>query len=77
LPEAIKAYTLDGAYRDRRENILGSVEVGKLADMIIISQNLFNVAPMQIANTKVLMTMVDGKVVYDSAAGQKQLAGAN
>jgi predicted amidohydrolase YtcJ len=69
LPEAIKAYTLDAAYRDRRENILGSIQVGKLADMIIISQDLFNVAPMQIANTKVVMTIVGGKVVYNAPPG--------
>jgi predicted amidohydrolase YtcJ len=76
LPAAIKAYTLDSAYRDRRENILGSIEVGKLADMIIISQNLFKVAPMQIGNTKVLTTIVGGKVVYH-AAGKEERGGAN
>jgi predicted amidohydrolase YtcJ len=74
LAEAIKAYTLDGAYRDRRESILGSIQVGKLADMIIISQNLFKVAPMQIANTKVLMTMVGGKIVYHTAGGEVEPA---
>lgn len=77
LPEAIKSYTLDGAYRDRRENILGSIEVGKLADMIIISQNLFKTAPMQIGNTKVLATIVGGKVVYDAAAANGKPVGAN
>ena len=77
LPEAIKAYTLEGAYRDRREKILGSIEPGKLADMIIISQNLFKVAPMQIANTKVLTTMVGGKVVYEAPADTGEPAGAN
>jgi predicted amidohydrolase YtcJ len=77
LPEAIKAYTLDGAYRDRRENILGSIQVGKLADMIIISQNIFRVRPMQIANTDVLMTMVGGKVVYNAPASKEKPAGAN
>lgn len=64
LPEAIKAYTLDSAYRDRREKILGSIQVGKLADMIIVSQNLFKIAPNQIGKTKILVTMAGGKVVY-------------
>lgn len=77
LAEAIKAYTLDSAYRDHRESILGSIEVGKLADMIIISQNLFKVAPMQIASTKVLTTIVGGKVVYHAAAGKEEPAGTN
>lgn len=77
LAEAIKSYTLDGAYRDRREKILGSIEVGKLADMVIISQNLFKTAPMQIGNTKVLTTIVGGKVVYDAAAGNGDPGGSN
>lgn len=77
LPEAIKAYTLDGAYRDRRENMLGSIQTGKLADMIIISQNLFEVAPMHIGNTKVLTTMVGGKVVYQVPASEPEPASAN
>jgi hypothetical protein len=42
----------------------GSIEAGKLADLIILSQDLFKVDPDQIGNTKVLMTMVGGKVVY-------------
>ena len=77
LADAIKSYTLDGAYRDRRENILGSVQVGKFADIIIISQNLFKTAPMQIGNTKVLTTIVGGKVVYDAAAGNGDPGGSN
>ncbi len=64
LPEAIKAYTLDSAYRDRRENILGSIQAGKLADMIIISQDLFHTDPQKIGQTKVITTIVGGKVVY-------------
>lgn len=77
LAEAIKSYTLDGAYRQRRENILGSVEAGKLADLIIISQNLFKAGPMQIGNTKVLMTMVSGKVVYQAPTANREPSGAN
>ena len=46
----------------------GSIEVGKLADVIIVSQDLFKIAPNQIGKTKVLMTMVGGKAVYQDSA---------
>ena len=57
----------------RREKTEGSIEVGKLADVIIISQDLFKIAPNQIGKTKVLMTMVGGKIVYQdpSWGGEK------
>jgi hypothetical protein len=67
LEDAIKAYTLDAAYAGRREKTEGSVEPGKLADLIVLSQDLFKIEPNQIANTEVLLTMVGGKVVYQSS----------
>ena len=67
LEDAIKAYTLDAAFAGRREKTEGSIETGKLADLIVLSQDLFKVDPMQIAKTKVLMTLVGGKVGYRAA----------
>jgi hypothetical protein len=67
LEDAIMAYTLDAAYAGRREKTEGSVEPGKLADLIVLSQDLFKIEPNQIANTEVLLTMVGGKVVYQSS----------
>ncbi len=64
LEQAIHGYTLGGAIAAKREKTEGSIEVGKLADAIIISQDLFKVEPNQIGKTKVLMTLVGGKVVY-------------
>ena len=64
LEQAIHGYTLGGAIAARREKSEGSIEVGKLADVIIVSQDLFKIEPNQIGKTKVLMTMVGGKVVY-------------
>jgi predicted amidohydrolase YtcJ len=64
LPQAIKGYTLDGAYAARRDKTEGSIEAGKLADMIVISQDLFKVAPNRVGNTNVMLTMVGGKIVY-------------
>ena len=68
LPQAIEGYTIGGAYAARRDKTEGSIEVGKLADLIIISQNPFKVAPNQIGRTQVMMTMVGGKVVYQASS---------
>jgi predicted amidohydrolase YtcJ len=64
LEDAIQGYTMNGAFSAKREKTEGSIEVGKQADVIIISQDLFKIAPNQIGNTKALMTMVGGKIVY-------------
>ena len=64
LEQAIQGYTMGGAIAAKREKTEGSIEVGKLADAIIISQDLFKIAPNEIGKTKVLMTMVGGKTVY-------------
>ena len=66
LESAIKGYTLGAAYAGRREKTEGSIETGKVADLIVLSQDLFKIEPNQIANTEVLLTMVGGKVVYQS-----------
>jgi len=49
-----------------REKDEGSIEAGKLADLILLSQNIFDVDPHKIAETKVVITMVGGKIVYDA-----------
>ena len=77
LEQAIQGYTLGGAIAARREKSEGSIEEGKLADVIIISQDLFKIEPHQIGNTKVLMTMVGGKIVYRDASWERaQSAGS-
>lgn len=67
LEEVIRAYTIDAAYMLRWEDIIGSLEVGKRADLIVLDQNLFEVTPDEIAETNVLATMVNGKVVHEEA----------
>jgi predicted amidohydrolase YtcJ len=69
LEDTIKAYTLGAAFAGRREQTEGSLEPGKLADLIVLSQDLFKIKPSKIAKTEVLLTMVGGKVVYQSQAG--------
>jgi predicted amidohydrolase YtcJ len=64
VAEAIAGYTLGAAYAGRREKSEGSIEVGKRADLIILSQNVLDVDVHRIAETKVVTTMVGGRVVY-------------
>jgi hypothetical protein len=66
VTDAVQAYTLGGAYALHRDTEEGSIESGKLADMIIVSQNVFTVDPHKIAETKVLTTIVGGKIVYQA-----------
>jgi predicted amidohydrolase YtcJ len=67
LAEALKAYTSGPAYGTFREQELGTLEVGKLADIIVLERNLFEVLVEEIPDIKVLLTIVDGQVVYDYA----------
>ena len=66
LEDAIRAYTLGAAFAGHREKTEGSVEPGKLADLIVLSQDLFKIEPDKVANTEVLLTMLGGKTVYQA-----------
>lgn len=61
----IKAYTIDGARWQFREDVIGSLEVGKFADLIVIDQNILDIPVSQLRSTNVLMTMCNGKIVYE------------
>ena len=61
---ALEFYTINGAKAARHETDCGSIEVGKLADMIVLNQNLFEIDRFQIKNTQVLLTMIGGEVVF-------------
>lgn len=62
--QALQAYTLDGAYGAFEENIKGSIEVGKLADFTIFSQDLMTVPEEELLNTKIDYTIIGGEIVY-------------
>ena len=66
IEEAIKVYTLNTAYAGFEENIKGSLETGKLADFLILSDNLLTMDPDGIKDVAVLMTVVGGRVVYEA-----------
>jgi predicted amidohydrolase YtcJ len=66
VPQAIEGYTLGAAFAGRRETTEGSLEIGKLADLIIVSQNVLEIAPANLGKTKVLTTILGGRVVYQA-----------
>ncbi len=66
IAEAVRAMTLNAAYSLREDPVAGSLELGKFADLIIIDRNLMQIAPEKIAKTQVLLTMVGGRVVFQS-----------
>jgi predicted amidohydrolase YtcJ len=64
LDQVLAGYTRNNAYAEFMEKKLGSLEPGKLADIIVISQDLYKVPPNTLGQTKVLLTMVGGKIVW-------------
>jgi predicted amidohydrolase YtcJ len=64
LDQMLAGYTRNAAYGEFMEKRLGILEPGKLADVVILSQDLFKVPPGSISNTKVMFTMVGGKIVW-------------
>ncbi|HUU28283.1 MAG TPA: amidohydrolase [archaeon] len=66
MQEAIELYTLGPAYASFEEDIKGSIEPGKLADMVVLSQNLFEIPESEIMKTRVVYTIFDGKIIFES-----------
>ncbi|MGD2201313.1 MAG: amidohydrolase [Candidatus Bathyarchaeota archaeon] len=69
VEEAVKAYTLNGAYLEGKEGEKGSLEPGKLADMVVLDRDIFTVDPLEIVDIRVLTTIVGGEVVYERGSG--------
>ncbi|HXF05299.1 MAG TPA: amidohydrolase [Blastocatellia bacterium] len=65
VQEAIEAYTLSNAYATFDENRKGSLTPGKLADMVVLSQDILTIPATEIVKTEVIMTIVNGKIVYE------------
>lgn len=64
IKDALTAYTMGGAYSNYEENSKGKLQPGYYADFVVLSKDLFTIDPSEIHTTKVLLTVVDGKVVY-------------
>jgi len=65
MAQAMKAYTSAGAYSSFEENLKGQIKEGQLADVIVFSHDLFTIDPMKTHSTKVVLTVFDGKIIYD------------
>ena len=68
MHDAIKMYTLDAAYSVFDEDVRGSIKVGKLADLTVCDLNLIEIDPTEVLNMDIVMTVVDGRVVYEQGA---------
>lgn len=64
LAEAIEAYTMGSAFAEFQESDKGSITAGKLADMVILSDDIFSIKPEAIRNVKIETTIVGGRIVY-------------
>lgn len=64
LADAIEAYTINSAYVNFIDDETGSIEEGKLADLIVLDNNLFELAPNEISDAQVLLTLLEGNPVY-------------
>jgi predicted amidohydrolase YtcJ len=64
VEETVRAFTWGSAYAEFQENVKGTLEPGKLADFVILSDDIFTIDPVKIRDVKVVVTVVDGKVAY-------------
>ncbi|MCU7525791.1 MAG: amidohydrolase [Ignavibacteria bacterium] len=71
VEEAIKCYTINNAYASFEEDIKGSIEAGKLADLVVLSEDILSVDPAKIKDVKVDMTIFDGDIIYKASGTEK------
>ena len=64
VEEAVRLFTTDAAYASFEENIKGSIEKGKLADMVVLDKNIFEIDEDEIKDTEILYTIMDGEIVF-------------
>jgi predicted amidohydrolase YtcJ len=64
VQDAVKCYTLNSAYAGFQEKIIGSIETGKYADFVVLSDDIFSISPDKIKDVKVEMTVFNGEVIF-------------
>jgi len=72
VAEAIEAYTMGSAYAEFQDKEKGSITPGKLADMVLVSDDIFSIPPEKIREVRVLKTFVGGRLVFDSANAKQR-----
>jgi predicted amidohydrolase YtcJ len=65
VEEAVRAYTVGSAYAEFQDKVKGTISPGKFADLVLLDENIFDIDPVEIENAHVVLTMVDGRVVYE------------
>jgi hypothetical protein len=66
VEEAVRAFTWGSAFAEFQDGVKGTLEPGKLADLVMVSDDIFTIDPTKIAAAKVLLTVADGRVVYEA-----------
>ena len=66
VEESLRAYTIDAAYAAHAETLVGSLEAGKQADLVMLSHDIMRVDPAEILRARVRLTMIGGEMVYES-----------
>jgi predicted amidohydrolase YtcJ len=72
VEEAVRAYTYGSAYAEFADGVKGTIAPGKLADMVIVTDDIFKIDPVMIEKARVRMTVMDGRVIYEAGgAGER------
>ena len=70
VEEAVDCYTVNGAWSQFRENDLGRIKEGYMADMVLLDNDIFTQNICELRDNRVLMTMVDGKIMYEAQSSR-------
>ena len=75
MEQALSAYTIDAAYQLGMEGRIGSLEVGKFADLVVLDKNLIEIPTEKISEINVLMTMMNGAVTHGFDFAERKISG--
>jgi predicted amidohydrolase YtcJ len=66
VQEAVRAYTVGAAFAEFQDKVKGTITPGKLADLVMLDSDIFKISPEQVDRARVLLTVVDGRVVWEA-----------
>src|SRR5690242_21689926 len=73
VEEALRVNTINGAYNSHEENIKGSITAGKLADYVVLAEDLHTINPEKIKDIKIVRTVTGGKTVYQGRSEERRV----